>query len=193
MCLYVSIIPYRIEQNKLMGLKSKFRSPLTSLNCWVRLVLSFVFKTHYALKTAQFLSNSLKTIVSFFVWSPYFDMLLISISERRILLIGWHLFFLRFNQLNDHTYIDCSCCVVLDCVGKIWVRNTVKSAFRRRNTSRKSKTHNQTENEHWKMRAKGRILFIPIDNHQHTNKKLRRELGLVENLYKGIFIWAGWR
>lgn len=55
---YVSIVPYRIEQEKFMSLNAKLKTLTISLSFWIRLVLGFVFKTHYTSKGPMFLPNN---------------------------------------------------------------------------------------------------------------------------------------
>lgn len=45
---YISIVPYRIEQEVFMGLNIKLEVLNISLNFWVRLVLDFVHEIHHA-------------------------------------------------------------------------------------------------------------------------------------------------
>lgn len=50
---HISVISHRIEQEKIMGLSRKLGFLPINLSFCIRLILSFVFKAHYALNGAQ--------------------------------------------------------------------------------------------------------------------------------------------
>lgn len=64
---YVSTVPHRIGQKKIMGLNIKLKSLSTSLNFWIKLVLSIGFKSHHAPKRTLHFSPTTGIKVKFVV------------------------------------------------------------------------------------------------------------------------------